>query len=49
MVTETGDVDTSLLTGLDDSRAGLDLDGLAINEDLDLVLGNSRGAELANS
>jgi hypothetical protein len=49
VVTETGDVDTSLLTGLDDSRAGLDLDGLAINKDLDLVLCNSGGAELANS
>jgi hypothetical protein len=47
VVTETGDVNASLLASLDNGRSSLDLDRLAIHENLDLVLDGSRGAEVA--
>ena len=40
MVTETRDMDASLLTGLNDSGASLNLDGLAVDKDLDLIPGD---------
>lgn len=47
VVTETGDVNTGLLASLNNGRSGLNLDSLAIHENLDLVLDGSRGAEVA--
>lgn len=49
MITEAGDMNTSLLAGLDNSGSSLDLNGLSIDEDLDFILDDRRGAELARS
>jgi hypothetical protein len=47
VVTETRDVNASLITSLNNGRSSLDLVRLAIHENLNLVLDDSGGAEVA--